>query len=269
MKIKSIKLELILSVVMSFMILEITLASPVYQINEITDDQIAVNISQIGTVPEDSVYPFRWYWSYDDRFHIGFESVTGSYDIADGSDWQAVTSAINTWQAVPGASITSSLGSYDGDWGALNGDNELSWVESGWQTIGDFGFASNAIGVAITWYYSDTFVQVETDIFFNGEFFTWYTDTDDSGSEQEYVEHIALHELGHGFSLADLYDSADADRTMYGISGFRNEDITLHPGDIAALEYAYPIPEPTTVLLLGLGTVALRRKLKNRRGLRR
>lgn len=260
MKTKSTKLKLIWSVLMSFMILEVTLASPVYKINEITDDRIAVDVRQLGTGPEDSVLPYRWYWYYDDRFHIGFEFVMGSVNIGDGSDRGAVSSAINTWAAVPGSSITSSLHDYNGDWEGNNGDNEISWVEADWQTIGDFGFSPDAIGVAVTWYYSDTKIQLETDIFFNGEFFTWYTDTDDSGSEQEFVEHIALHELGHGFSLADLYDSADVDRTMYGFSGFRNEDITLDPGDITALEYAYPIPEPGTVLLVGLGGLALMRK---------
>ncbi len=160
----------------------------------------------------------------------------------------------------PNTSITSSLNGWDGDWGGLNGDNELSWVETGWQSIGGFGLSPDAIGVAVTWYYTDTLVQVESDIFFNDENFSWYTNTDDSGLEQEFVEHIVLHELGHGFSLADLYDPADADRTMYGYSEYRNEDVTLHAGDIAALEYAYPIPEPGVVLLVGLGGLALLRK---------
>jgi hypothetical protein len=187
----------------------------------------------------------------------------GSSDISDGSAWTAVSSAIDTWDVVPNSSITSSLGGYDGDWGGLNGDNELAWIESSWTTIGDFGFSPSAIAVAVTWYYGDpTWIQVESDIFFNGENFTWYTDTDDSGSEQEFVEHIALHELGHAFSLKDLYSSDDADRTMYGYSGNRNEDITLHSGDVAALEYAYPIPEPATIALLGLGALSLIRRKK-------
>ena len=69
---------------------------------------------------------------------------------------------------MPNASITSLLGGFDGDWGAQNGDNELSWVESSWTTIGNFGFSTGAIAVAVTWYDSSTSVQVETDIFFNG-----------------------------------------------------------------------------------------------------
>ena len=158
--------------------------------------------------------------------------------------------------------MSSSLNSYDGDWGASNGDNELAWVESGWTTVGGFGFSPLAIAVAVTWYDADTLVQAESDIFFNGQHFTWYTATDDSGSEEEFVEHIVLHELGHAFSLKDLYDLDDSVRTMYGSSGDRNEDITLHAGDIVALECAYPIPEPVTLALLLLGAVALLRRRK-------
>lgn len=240
-----------------FVIFDVTLAMPVYIPNQATDNQIAVEIRHLGASPEDSDRPYRWYWSYEDRFPIEFESVLGSADISDGSDWQAVSSALDRWEAVPNSSITSSLNSWDGDWGGLNGDNELSWIETDWQSIGDFNFSPDAIGVAVTWYYTDTLIQVESDIFFNNENFSWYTDTDDSGLEQEFVEHIVLHELGHSFSLADLYDLADADRTMYGYSGYRDEDVTLHAGDIAALEYAYPVPEPGAILLIGLGGLAL------------
>jgi hypothetical protein len=249
----------ILSVAVLF-IAGTALAAPMYVTPENPDPQIGISINAVGTLPEDSDLPFRWYWSYEDRFNINFESVLGSADITDGSDWTAVSSAINTWDIVPNSSITSSLGGYDGDWGGLNGDNELAWIENGWTTFAGFGFRSNAIAVTVTWYYPDTLIQVESDIFFNGDNFTWYTDTDDSGSEREFVEHIALHELGHAFSLKDLYSSDDADRTMYGYSGNRNEDITLHSGDVAALEYAYPIPEPATICLLGLGALGLLKK---------
>ncbi len=245
------------SFLMVFMIVRATFSTPVYIPSQTTDDRIVVEINHIGTAPEDSVLPYRWYWSYKDRFTIEFESVSGSADIADGSDWTAVSSALGSWQAVPNTSIANSLSSYDGDWGGLNGDNELSWVESNWQS---YGFNPNAIGVTMTWYYNDTLVQVESDIFFNGENFTWYTYTDDSGLEYVFVEHIALHELGHAFSLSDLYNPNDADRTMYGYSGYRNEDVTLDEGDIDALEYAYPIPEPGMVLLVGSGSLALFRK---------
>ncbi|HEW79379.1 MAG TPA: PEP-CTERM sorting domain-containing protein [Phycisphaerales bacterium] len=254
------KLIFVSFVLMMSLIAGSTLAVPVYSPGQITDEQIVINITAIGAAPEDSAADYRWYWSYDNRFPIEFEAVYGSADIADGSEWEAVSSVLDTWEAVPNASITSSLSSFDGDWGARNGDNELAWVESGWDSIGGFGFGPNTIAATVTWYYEDTFVQAESDIFFNGENFTWYTDTDDSGGEEEYIEHIALHELGHAFSLDDLYDPADMDRTMYGYSGYRDEDVALQTADAAALEYAYMVPEPATIAMLGLGSLALLRK---------
>lgn len=257
----STKVVFVSSVLIISLIASSALAAPIYITPEYPDPELEISINAVGTPSEDSDQPYRWYWAYEDRFDISFELVLGSADIADGSDWTSVSSALGTWNVVPNASIISSLGGYDGDWGGDNGDNELAWVESGWTTIGGFGFSPSAIAVAVTWYYGDpTWIQVESDIFFNGEHFTWYTDTDDSGSEQEFVEHLALHELGHAFSLIDLYDSADVDRTMYGYSGNRDEDITLHPGDVAALEYAYPIPEPATICLFSLGALGLLRK---------
>ena len=49
---------------------------------------------------------------------------------------------------------------------------------------------------------------------------------------------------------------------MYGYSGYRDEDVTLDLGDIAALGFAYPVPEPAAISLLGIGSLTLLRKRK-------
>lgn len=130
------RLVFVLSVLMISLTSNSTSAVSLYALSGQTGDHIAMDISYMGTAPENSTLPYRWYWSYDNRFPIEFEATVGSTDISDGSDWQAVSRALNTWEAVPNASITSSLNSFDGDWGALNGDNELGWIESGWTSKG-------------------------------------------------------------------------------------------------------------------------------------
>lgn len=240
------------------------LAVPIYSSQGSVNNDMSVAVTYVGAMPEDSVQPYRWYWTYEDRFPIEFEFVSGSDNITDGSDRDGIARALGTWNDVPDASITSSLDSFDGDWGAVNGDNELAWIESGWSMIGGFDFPSDAIAVAVTWHNSSTMIQVESDIFFNGQNFSWYTDTDDAGWESQFVEHIALHELGHAFSLNDLYDVADADRTMYGYSTPRAEDITLNLGDMDALSYAYAVPEPATLWLLTLGSLVTARRHRRR-----
>lgn len=255
------KTILILSVLITTLIARSALAVPVYEVSENAGAGIGMSISAVGTVPSNSDQPFRWYWSYGSRSNINFEKAVSSADITDGSDWKAISSALNSWDIVPGASITSSLREFDGSWGARNGDNEIGWIENGWTSLGGFNLPKNAIAVALSWYNTSTLIQTETDILFNGDNFSWYTNTDGSGSSKaQFVGHIALHELGHAFSLTDLYAPADFGRTMYGYSRSHNEDTTLLSGDMAALEYAYPVPEPMTITFFALAGLALAKR---------
>ena len=52
---------------------------------------------------------------------------------------------------------------------------------------------------------------------------------------------MGTHELGHSLSLGDLYNSADADKTMYGYaSSGETKKRTLHQDDIDGITYLYP-----------------------------
>ncbi|MCK5344579.1 MAG: PEP-CTERM sorting domain-containing protein [Candidatus Heimdallarchaeota archaeon] len=227
--------------------------SPLYGSGVISGG-ISVSTSYLSG-PSASVEPYRWYWGMENQFPLSFELVVGSEDISDGSDFTSIDRALSTWSNVSGSSISASSSAYDGDWGALNDDNEIGWIESGWES--DYGYSPTVIALAHTWYYTDTLEQIETDIMVNGDNFSWYTGTDDSGFEQFYVEHILLHELGHAFSLSDLYDAEDIDRTMYGYGGYRQEDTILHRGDELALAYAYAIPEPSMIFMFLFGIFSM------------
>lgn len=197
-----------------------------------------------------------------------FAFVNGSKNISDGSDFDAVRSAFDTWLGLPDSDIFASEVAYAGqlDPGSVNGRNEISWIgldDSGTDLWGDIlGFSSNTIATVVTWYYSGSGEVVERDMYFNDVNMDWRTDSDgiDGGFN---VEHIALHEIGHIYGLEDVYNpgqagyeewmgSCNSSLTMYGYSNAGNNDITLSAEDIYAMSLAHPasVPEPGTGVLL-------------------
>lgn len=54
------------------------------------------------------------------------------------------------------------------------------------------------------------------------------------------LQNIATHELGHGFGLADLYESNASEETMYGYSTEGEiKKRSLYSGDIAGIHDLY------------------------------
>lgn len=146
----------------------------------------------------------------------------------------------------------------------------------GWTYVDVLGYLPSYIAVAVTWYYPDTGEVIERDMHLNDTYMYWYTDSDgaESSNNPFYIEHIGLHETGHIYGLKDIYNPGqpgheawmgnnNGDLTMYGYSSSMDEDVTLTFIDTVAMATAHPVPEPATVLLLGLGF--LMTTLKRRR----
>jgi len=87
------------------------------------------------------------------------------------------------------------------------------------------------------WYNPSTGELVDSDIQFNTSY-SWNTD----GSAGYFdVQNIGTHEFGHSLVLADLYDAADSEKTMYGYgSTGETKKRTLDPDDINGITYLYP-----------------------------
>lgn len=65
------------------------------------------------------------------------------------------------------------------------------------------------------------------------------------------VQNIGAHEAGHTFGLADLYESADSEQTMYGYADLgETKKRTLEWGDLAGVAALYPSTGGYTVSFL-------------------
>jgi len=93
------------------------------------------------------------------------------------------------------------------------------------------------------WFYTNSGQIIDSDIKFNTNY-TWAT----NGSSGAYdVQNVGTHESGHSLSLADLYNSADSEKTMYGYaSAGEIKKRTLDQDDIDGITYLYPDTTPPT-----------------------
>lgn len=101
--------------------------------------------------------------------------------------------------------------------------------------------SSGAIAVTIVWgvFSGPTWNRrlVEWDMIFDETDFNWSSTGDLAKMD---FENIATHELGHAVGLADLYNSACAEETMYGYAtNGETKKQTLNTGDIAGMNKLY------------------------------
>jgi len=91
------------------------------------------------------------------------------------------------------------------------------------------------------WYYTVSGQIIESDVKFNTDYL-WATD----GSASAYdVQNVGTHEFGHSLSLADLYNTGDSEKTMYGYAATgETKKRSLDQDDINGISYLYPDTTP-------------------------
>jgi hypothetical protein len=163
-------------------------------------------------------------------------------------EFPQLLAALNTWGNVTNQWFRHARGT---NTGTLNrgrdGINLEVWYEPTYVTYGQgsWPYSSGAVAVNMYWMQDNgTFWRViENDITFNGYNYTWSA-TGQSGRMD--IQNINAHETGHNLVLADLYDSASREFTMYGyVANGETKKRTLHQDDINGIRYLYPNDEIT------------------------
>lgn len=96
---------------------------------------------------------------------------------------------------------------------------------------------TDIIGACMVWYNPATKAIVEFDIVFETNY-VWGDATIDSSVMD--LQNIATHELGHAIGLADIYDEACSEVTMYGYSGNgETKKRILEESDITGVQTLY------------------------------
>jgi len=165
-------------------------------------------------------------------FYVNSNGTTDT----DG-EFTAIQNSLITWSSVTNSNLLFIYGGTTPRTPTISdGYNDIGWIESNWP------YDATVIGANT--YSFDGFpssnLLFESDIRFNGVNYTWTTAGQTGRMD---VQNIATHELGHALNLQDLYGTADAEKTMYGQSGYNEtKQRTLEPGDIMGVVYLYPTP---------------------------
>lgn len=96
--------------------------------------------------------------------------------------------------------------------------------------------STSVLAQNLYFYYPSTGYMAESNIQFN----TYYKWSTNLASGTYDVRNVGTHEFGHSLSLADLYGSADKQKTMYGYCSKREtKKRSLTSDDIAGIRYLY------------------------------
>ena len=155
---------------------------------------------------------------------------TNSQGLTEGFVTSAISTSAETWDAATSSELFN--GAYSVDYAAQYG------VQN-YQNAIDFGDYpdNNVIAVTSIWYTPVGRRLVEFDMLFNTRF-AWGDATIDNFTMD--LQNIAVHELGHGVGLDDIYTTTCSAVTMYGYSSYgETSKRTLEQPDITGLQKMY------------------------------
>jgi len=134
----------------------------------------------------------------------------------------------------------------------VSGDDEknvISFISSGWNEM-EFDPPSNALAVTVTTYDTGSGEMVDSDIYFNDEYYNWgHIDTveEEDARAVADIQNIGSHEIGHFFGVDHpSEDPGEVNQdfryaTMYYSSGAGDTTRrSLNDDDMNAIRHLYP-----------------------------
>ncbi len=112
-----------------------------------------------------------------------------------------------------------------------------------WRQSNDWKYENSAIAMTTTTFNTYTGEIVDADIEVNGVDYTFSVSPPDTPGVPGTmdIQNTLTHELGHCIGLADVFDKADSDATMYYTAGYGDTNkSTLSQDDINGLCTIYP-----------------------------
>ncbi|NLS75965.1 MAG: matrixin family metalloprotease [Chloroflexi bacterium] len=195
----------------------------------------AVDLEMAGPGPElEADLSYRWlghHWPGDNPMGEPFLIYENTADcVGEGA---AIRAAAQTWSEAPGAAFSFVYGgAATAPVPSMDNKNVVRWDELG---------SSGPVGSAYIWYYATSMEVFEADMVLN-DYWSWSA-APTCPVDRVDVQNVLAHELGHWVGLKDLYETADAEKTMYGYSYWGEvQKRTLHEDDIAGLQAIYPAP---------------------------
>jgi hypothetical protein len=183
--------------------------------------------------------------------NAGGRGVTQGY-ILSGPKWKVlpVNIVVDSSMSIPSVDVQQAITAGAEAWDSNTNRDIFGSAALGTASVTDEGsapdlkneivfgtFSDGKIIAQTTYWYTRRGEIVDFDIVFNSAY-TW-GDANVVATSMDFLN-IATHELGHGFGLADLYNTQLSAQTMYGYaSAGETNKRTLESGDIAGIQAIY------------------------------
>ncbi|TAL05810.1 MAG: matrixin family metalloprotease [Verrucomicrobia bacterium] len=174
------------------------------------------------------------------RYYLASDAYSTTNTAAE---LNAVRASFGQWTAITNTSIKfeePGLVAPPVDANTYDNSNIVYWAKSSTLVASNTYDITGTLGfTVISWYPSpESNYIAQADIVFNGVNFTWFTDIADTNTTKQFVEGVALHEIGHFLGLA--HSPLGGASMFWRGGGGVNTQTGLSPDDISAARILYP-----------------------------